>query len=73
MSQNRTVNWNEIFDAVGRSEVKEFANGRMSGREFYSNALWSFVTNASGNVRFLLREHGVAKARQLARKALSRR
>ena len=50
--------------------VTEFANGEMSGRDFYSRFA---NTENGGIVRTLLRNHGVVYSKRLARKALSRR
>jgi hypothetical protein len=66
-----TTDWNSLLTSKRNvTAVSNFANGNMSGRSFYS----SFAnTSAGGTVRGLLRNHGVDRARTLARKALSRR
>lgn len=64
------TNWSLISAVAGLSTVKSFATGEISGKQFYSNVVG---TDASGVVRTLLREHGTAKARRLARKAIRRR
>ena len=66
-----STDWNAVLS--GRENinaVRSFASGRTSGREFYS----SFANTSSGGVvRNLLRNHGVDRARVLARRALARR
>ncbi len=69
-TQSRKFDWSDIVSELGQTTVREFANGVISGRELYDNAIYSPV---GGEVRRLLRERGVSEARQLARKALSRR
>ncbi len=66
-----TTDWNSILsNRKNVTAVKKFATGGSSGREFYA----SFAnTSTGGNVRKLLRTHGVDGARMLAKKALSRR
>tara|TARA_Y100000401_G_C8316331_1_gene222678 strand:+ start:221 stop:430 length:210 start_codon:yes stop_codon:yes gene_type:complete len=66
-----TTDWNSILsNRKNVTAVKKFATGGSSGREFYA----SFAnTSTGGNVRTLLRTHGVDGARMLAKKALSRR
>tara|TARA_R100000951_G_scaffold110049_1_gene107760 strand:- start:238 stop:459 length:222 start_codon:yes stop_codon:yes gene_type:complete len=66
-----TTNWNSILKTGKqiRSAVR-FAKGDLSGSEFYS---YFKNTEAGGEVRNLLRSGGVNRARQLTRKALSRR
>jgi hypothetical protein len=66
----KTVNWTKIISSVGRSFVESFAKGKTSGRALYDLAL---SYGGSAEVRNLLRSRGVDEARQLARKALSRR
>lgn len=68
----RPVNWNVIVDELGTSEVRSFALGNLSGRQFYESAMCTFG-ESSPQVRNLLRNYGVNKARQIARKALKRR
>lgn len=69
-NKSKTVNWSEIFSTLGYDKVREFADGDLSGRQFYELAqLW----DGGPEVRNLLRSRGVDEARQLARKALSRR
>ena len=57
------------WDVVNLNDLVSFVNG-MSGRTFYAIYV---NTKAGPHVRNLLREHGVAKARQLAKRALKRR
>tara|TARA_R100000008_G_scaffold54328_1_gene33161 strand:+ start:10698 stop:10910 length:213 start_codon:yes stop_codon:yes gene_type:complete len=66
-----TTNWTSILsNRKNRSAVTNFANGNMTGREFYA----TFAnTSLGGHVRNLLRTYGVDRARKLARKALNRR
>ncbi len=66
----KTVNWTKIIGSIGRSFVESFAKGKTSGRALYNIAL---SYGGSAEVRNLLRSRGVDEARQLARKALSRR
>ena len=65
------TNWSSILgNRKNRSTVTSFAEGKTSGRDFYS----AFAnTSLGGDVRNLLRSHGVDRSRGLARKALSRR
>ena len=66
-----TTNWNDLLNSKKNvSKVMVFAEGQMSGEEFYSH--FSNTPNG-GIVRGLLRDHGVVNSRRLARKALSRR
>jgi len=66
-----TTNWTSLLSTKRNiSTVSSFANGQMSGRDFYSTFSG---TSSGGVVRGLLRDHGVKQARVLARKALSRR
>ena len=69
-NQTKTVNWTRIINGVGRSYLESFAKGITSGRTLYDLAL---SYGGSAEVRNLLRSRGVDEARQLARKALSRR
>lgn len=66
-----TTNWTSLLNTKRNiSTVSNFANGDLSGREFYS----VFANTSSGGVvRGLLRNYGVDRARTLARKALYRR
>lgn len=66
-----TTDWNAVLsNRTNVVTVQNFADGNLSGREFYSR----FANTSSGGVvRSLLRTHGVDRARTLARKALSRR
>jgi len=66
-----TTDWNAVLtNRTSVNVVSNFAQGNMSGRQFYS----AFANTPSGGVvRNLLRTHGVDRARVLARKALSRR
>jgi hypothetical protein len=65
------INWSGILsNRKSVKAVKQFATGASSGRELYS----TFAnTDNGGEVRSLLREHGVTYSRRLARKALKRR
>ena len=67
-----TTNWNIILNGNRRNIklAKNFAVGNLSGSEFYS---YFKNTEAGGEVRSLLRNGGVNRARQLTRKALNRR
>ena len=66
-----TTDWNSVLtNRTSVNVVSQFAQGSMSGRQFYS----AFSNTPSGGVvRNLLRTHGVDRARVLARKALNRR
>lgn len=63
------ANWEEILRVAGQT-LTQFATGNASG-----NALQNVVknTDASGEVRNLLRSRGVTETRRIARKALRRR
>ena len=65
------VNWTSILSTKKNVKaVHYFASGTTTGQELYS----SFSnTDTGGNVRSLLRTHGVTYSRRLARKALKRR
>ena len=66
-----TTDWNSIL--VNRENVNavhSFANGRISGEDFYARFSG---TKLGGHVRNLLRTYGVERARILAKKALNRR
>ena len=66
-----TTNWNVLLTSKKNvNKVVGFAQGQMSGRDFYSHFS---NTEGGGVVRGLLRDHGVVNSRRLARKALSRR
>ena len=66
-----TTDWSSLLNTKRNvSVVSNFAQGNISGRQFYSKFA---NTENSGTARTLLREHGVTQARSLARKALSRR
>lgn len=64
------VNWNTVLSVVGVETLRQFAEGNLTYRGLTNEA--SF-TRAAPEVRKLLRGYGTDKARQLARKALSRR
>ncbi len=66
-----STDWNSVLrNRSSVRAVRNFANGQTSGRQFYA----SFAnTSTGGVVRNLLRDHGVDRARSLARRALSRR
>lgn len=66
-----TTDWNSIL--TNRRNVtlaRQFATGNLSGSEFYS---YFAGTESGGEVRTLLRNGGVERARNLTRKALNRR
>jgi len=66
-----TTDWNSLLGSKRNvSKVVNFAQGQMSGKDFYSHFS---NTSGGGVVRGLLRDHGVVNSRRLARKALSRR
>ena len=66
-----TTNWTTLLSSKKNvSKVVGFAEGHMSGKDFYSHFA---NTTGGGIVRDLLRDHGVINSRRLARKALSRR
>lgn len=69
----KTINWSLLVRELGQGTIEDFANGNISGRELYNDALDWHMGDASAEVRNLLRDRGVAEARKLARKALSRR
>lgn len=65
------LNWNSLLShPVGTSLFREFATGRLSGRELERNVRF---TPLAGDVRRLLRKRGVVNARNVTRKALRRR
>lgn len=64
------VNWGKIFSQVSIPTVQNFADGNLTYRGLTNEAAF---TEAAPEVRKLLRGYGTDKARQLARKALSRR
>lgn len=66
----KPINWSWIFERVGKQNITKFVSGDVSGRRLYELGK---LTGSSGEVRTLLRTRGVNEARQLARKALSRR
>ena len=65
------IDWGTILSNKTKVKaVKKFAHSEGTGRELAS----SFAnTDGSGEVRTLLRTHGVTYGRRLARKALKRR
>jgi hypothetical protein len=65
------IDWGTILSNKTKVKaVKKFAHSEGSGKELTS----SFAnTEGSGEVRTLLRTHGVTYGRRLARKALKRR
>ena len=66
-----TTNWGTLLGTKKSVKyVKQFSNGEMSGRSFYSKYT---NTENGGVVRGLFRSHGVDTSRKLAKKALSRR
>lgn len=76
MKGKKMIRWNVIINEDGGlfdSEVQSFANGELSGREFYQLVREVGDMEARSAVRQLLRNRGVDEARRLARKALSRR
>ncbi len=65
-----TTDWNTVLsNRKNVSMAKRFANGNLTGRDFYSHFA---NTSTGGEVRTLLRG-GVDRARTLTRKALTRR
>jgi hypothetical protein len=66
-----TTNWNSLLNTKRNvSTVSNFAKGDMTGKEFIS----SFAgTSNSSIARSLLKNYGVDKSRNLAKKALYRR
>ena len=65
------VNWNGILSSTNNVKtVQKFATGSTTGQELYSEFS---NTPSGGEVRTLLRTHGVTYSRRLARKALKRR
>ena len=66
-----TTDWSTLLKTKRNvSVVSNFAEGNISGRQFYSKFA---NTTSGGAARTLLREYGVTQARSLARKALTRR
>ena len=66
-----TTDWDALLDSKQNVvAVKQFAYGNMSGRDLYARFS---NTGLGGEVRSLLRNHGVTYSKRLARKALSRR
>jgi hypothetical protein len=68
-----TINWSIILDEMSTNELRDFASGNISGRQFYESAFYGVSQEARSQVRSLLRVRGVTEARALARKALRRR
>lgn len=64
------VNWNTVLSVVGKETLQQFAEGDITYRGLTNEAAF---TEAAPEVRKLLRGYGTDKARQLTRKALSRR
>jgi len=65
------TNWSNLLSAKNdRKLLAAFANGSVSGDSYYDNYKY---TEKAGEVRSLIRENGVDRARILARKALRRR
>lgn len=64
------INWNVVYTNVDERVIEGFANGTISGRKLSEEA--SF-TEAASEVRKLLRKYGISKARNVARRAVSRR
>lgn len=62
------INWDKLINSG--LAIEEFARGKVSGRQLQKQAVF---TNIAGEVRKLVRNRGVIKARSLARKALQRR
>lgn len=66
-----TTDWNSILsNRKNVTAAKSFATGGLSGSDFYSHFAG---TESGGEVRTLLRNGGVDRARTLTRKALNRR
>ena len=65
------TDWNNLLSTKKSAQVvTKFAQGKMSGKQFYQH--FSNTVNG-GIVRNLLRVYGVVYSRRLARKALGRR
>ena len=65
------TNWNSLVtNRRNRRNLTLFASGQKSGRAFYSDYAGGQL---GGTVRNLLKENGVDRARNLAKKALRRR
>lgn len=65
------VNWSKVFSCQSNEVVvQDFANNALSGRQLTN---WFRFEDSAGEIRKLLRNNGVEKARKLARKAISRR
>ena len=65
------IDWGTILSNNTKVKaVKKFAHSEGTGRELTSSLA---NTDGSGEVRTLLRTHGVTYGRRLARKALKRR
>lgn len=64
------VKWNDVIEITGIQPIVEFASNKLSGKKFEKMVRF---TDISGSVRNLIRENGVNKARNIARKALRRR
>ncbi len=66
-----TTNWNSLLNTKRNvSTVSNFAKGDMTGKEFIS----SFAGTPNSSIaRSLLKNYGVDKSRNLAKKALYRR
>jgi hypothetical protein len=65
------IDWGTILSNKTKVKaVKKFAVGERTGRELTSDFA---NTEGGGEVRTLLRTHGVTYGRRLARKALKRR
>ena len=65
------IDWSSVLSNKTKVKaVKKFAGGETSGRELTSDFA---NTESGGEVRTLLRTHGVTYGRRLARKALKRR
>ena len=61
------IKWSDLIDR-NLDVVKDFAEGEISGRDFYLN-----FRGRPNNARQLVRSRGVSESRTLAKKALRRR
>ena len=68
------TNWTRVFsNEVGVAAVKEFAQERLSIEDVQRHMRIGKDRVASGQVRKLIRTHGAALSRRIARKSLKRR
>lgn len=64
------VNWDLIFTGVDGNDVREFVEGRLSGRQLLNSF---YDTEARSKLNTAFRRRGTDGVRELARRALSRR